>query len=107
MPNITKILSRFIPAFHRLMIKYIKINGLSVDNYIERESQRRSKVWRKKHDEFASAVQQLNDIIFKKDEEIILLKAMLTNTPTKKMIFDKFLQDQIDSGELTLGGDEK
>ncbi len=94
MPNFKELLNTFL-------IKFISINGLSVNQYIEKESQRRSSVWRKKHDEFAFACNELNNQIFQKDKEITCLKTKLSGVPTKKMHFDQFLLRQIDAGELT------
>lgn len=98
MPNFKRKIANFL--FHRIK-KHIRINSLTLDSYLDNEAQKRSSIWREKHDDFASAVQQLNDIIFDRDDEIKLLKSQMSGIPTKQQILDKYIQDKIDSGDLT------
>lgn len=97
MPNFKKAINDFL-------LKHIKINGLPVDSYIEEcaevEARRRSKHWLDEKNDLAKACQQLNDIIFKRDEEISALKSQISGVPTKQEAFNKHLDSLIESGEL-------
>ena len=55
MPNVKQLISRVKSAFNSYLLKSIKINGLSLDSHIEKEAQRRSLIWQRDKDNFASA----------------------------------------------------
>jgi len=87
-------------SFNLFLLKFIKIKGLTVEQHIEAEAQNRSKIWQDEMSTYAKACAKLHDIIFLKDEEIASLKFQISGVPTKKQIFDNYLEEQVESGEL-------
>jgi len=97
MPNLKKTIAIFLFG---LIKKHIVINGLTLDEATEKEVARRTKFWQKEKDDLAKALQEMHNQNSKHLNLWRDAQAKLDGQPNKKQLFDKYLQELIDSGSL-------
>ncbi len=103
MPTIKILIEKVKYALNHKLLKLVRISGLTVDEYIEKEASRRSLHWREEKDEFAIALQKMHQQNSANLNKVRELQAQISGIPNKKQIFDEYLKQEVAAGHIVLG----